>query len=365
MRILYVINGFDPGGAEHGLLTLIRTGCFDGHELRVLGFCRGRGELANVIRNTLGDDKFEIVSDSEKLTLWACLVGFVRILVLGVKYRPRKMILSLKQANIVGRLAAIFMPKIQCVSFEHTAEYRARRFNGVYGPLLRLLSFRVDEIWADCQETLNQASEYFTSKQRVGHVVALYLANIDAPHKFSYEIGDTLQLSTAGRLIPGKNILQMIHLVSDIHASGRSVTLDVYGDGPELNTLQTLVESLALKDLVSFHGYKADWLPNVIQTDIFINLSEMEGFCIVVGEAMAAAMPIIAVDVGGIRDYGVDGKNMLKSANADIRHVRTLIEKLHNDKSLREKIGCQARKDILDEYSVNSCKARMVHTLSS
>ena len=38
MRILYVLNGFDRGGAEHGLLTLVENGAFEDHELRVLAF---------------------------------------------------------------------------------------------------------------------------------------------------------------------------------------------------------------------------------------------------------------------------------------------------------------------------------------
>ena len=36
MRILYVLNGFDQGGAEHGLLTLVENGAFEDHDLRVL-----------------------------------------------------------------------------------------------------------------------------------------------------------------------------------------------------------------------------------------------------------------------------------------------------------------------------------------
>ena len=66
------------------------------------------------------------------------------------------MVLSLKQANVVGRSAAMLMPRLTCVAFEHTADYRARRFQGLYGPLLRLLSRRVDEVWADCEETLEK-----------------------------------------------------------------------------------------------------------------------------------------------------------------------------------------------------------------
>ena len=34
MRILYVLNGFDQGGAEHGLLTLVENGAFEDHDLQ-------------------------------------------------------------------------------------------------------------------------------------------------------------------------------------------------------------------------------------------------------------------------------------------------------------------------------------------
>ena len=49
-----------------------------------------------------------------------------------------------------------------------------------------------------------------------------------------------------------------------------------------------------------------------MEADIFLNLSEVEGFCIAVAEAMLGGLPVIAVDVGGIRDYGRGDENMLK-----------------------------------------------------
>ena len=67
MRILYVINGFDPGGAEHGLLTLVESGAFEGHDLRVLTFCRGRGDLAERIVATLGK-RVQFVTNGDTLT---------------------------------------------------------------------------------------------------------------------------------------------------------------------------------------------------------------------------------------------------------------------------------------------------------
>ena len=75
MRILYVVNGFDPGGAEHGLLTLVENGAFEGHDLRVLAFCRGRGDLADKIGARLGK-RVQFVTTGDTLTLWACSAGF-------------------------------------------------------------------------------------------------------------------------------------------------------------------------------------------------------------------------------------------------------------------------------------------------
>jgi glycosyltransferase involved in cell wall biosynthesis len=359
MHILYVINGFDPGGAEHGLLTLIKSGCFDRHELYVLALCRGRGALADRIVHALGADRVHFVTDSEGLTLWACIAGFFRVLISANRSRPQKMVLSLKQANVVGRFAAIFMPGVTCVAFEHIAQYRARRLNGVYGPLLRLLSWRVDEIWADCAETLDRTRTYFLSRQRTLHIVPLFSADANAPRKADYEIGPVLRLAAAGRLVARKNIALIIELVAILRAEGIKATLDVYGDGPEQEALSRLIEVHSLQCEVSLRGYRADWLSLAAQADIFLNLSDMEGFCIVVAEAMNAGLPVVAVDVGGIRDYGRDGKNMLKTAAPDMKAALRLVRLLRMDAALRKRLGSQARADMLANYDADSHNERM------
>ena len=107
MRILYVLNGFDRGGAEHGLLTLVENGAFEDHDLRVLAFCRGRGDLADKIGAALGN-QVQFVTRSDALTFWACSAGFFSILRTAFTFRPQKMVLSLKQANVVGRVGCDF-----------------------------------------------------------------------------------------------------------------------------------------------------------------------------------------------------------------------------------------------------------------
>ena len=219
MRILYVLNGFDRGGAEHGLLTLVENGAFEDHDLRVLALCRGRGDLADKIGARLGK-RVQFVTNGDTLTLWACSAGFFSILRTAFAFRPQKMVLSLKQANVVGRTAAILMPRLTCVAFEHIAEYRARRFQGLYGPLLHLLSRRVDEVWADCEETLDETGRYFVPRDRARHVIPLFVAESHGPFKTDYALGPRLRLAAAGRLIARKNVPLMVAAV-DGSASGR------------------------------------------------------------------------------------------------------------------------------------------------
>jgi glycosyltransferase involved in cell wall biosynthesis len=364
MRILYVVNGFDRGGAEHGLLTLVENGAFEGHDLRVLALCRGRGGLADAIDTRLGS-RVRFVTNSDTLTLWACAAGFVSLLRTGFSFRPQKMVLSLKQANVVGRLAAMLMPRLTCVAFEHTAAYRARRFEGLYVPLLRLLSGRVDEIWADCGQTLEKTRRYFRPRRRDGHVIPLFVAAGHGPFKTEYGLGNGLRLAAAGRLVAPKNLALVIEAVTMLRADGVDITVDVYGDGPEKRAIETLLAQRGLQDRVTLHGYRAHWVAQATEADIFVNLSEAEGFCIVVAEAMLAGLPVIAVDVGGIRDYGRDGENMLKLPAPDADAARAAVLRLIRDQPLRERLGRRARADMLRGYDAVACRRQVAEALSS
>jgi glycosyltransferase involved in cell wall biosynthesis len=364
MRILYVVNGFDHGGAEHGLLTLVEIGAFEGHELRVLAFCRGRGDLADMIAARLGN-RVRFATNGDTLTFWACAAGFVNVLRTGLSFRPQKMVLSLKQANVVGRLAAMLMPGLTCVAFEHIAEYRARRFQGVYGPLLHVLSSRVDEVWADCAETLEMTRRYFLPRRREGHVIPLFVAAGHAFFKTEYGLSSGVRLAAAGRLVARKNLAFVIEAVTMLRAGGVDVALDVYGDGPEKHAIETLLAQRGLQDRVTLHGYRADWVKQATEADIFVNLSEAEGFCIVVAEAMLAGLPVIAVDVGGIRDYGRDGENMLKLLAPDPDTARNAVLRLVRDQSLRERLGRRARADMLQGYDAVACRRQVAEALAS
>jgi glycosyltransferase involved in cell wall biosynthesis len=364
MRILYVINSFDPGGAEHGLLTLVENGFFTGHELKVLAFCRGRHHLATRIADAVGASNLVIASTKTSLTAEACLAGAMALGGQLRRWRPEMVILSLKQANVIGRLVSCFFPSSRCVAYEDISRLRTPTVERVSGYLLRLLSFRVDEIWADCIETLQNAPQYFSGRARRRHIVPMFKADPAAQYKQDYRLHTPLRLVAAGRLEQRKNFHLAIEAVRRIVAYGTDVHLQIFGDGPEGPALQRSIDSRGLGRYVSLAGYRPDWVSQAIARDIFVNLSDTEGFCIVVAEAMAAGLPVIATAVGGVREYGLNGKNMLTLKALDAEALVSHIERLAEDEDVRRRLGERAREDMLAQHSPAAMRARGQSILS-
>jgi len=354
MRVLYVVNGFDPGGAEHGLLSLIENGFFDTIDLKILAFFHDRGDLAERITKRIGPDRTHVISKNTKLSVSTIVKGGYQLIRTFYRWKPQIAVLSLKQANVVGRFMLIFFPNIHCISFEHIARYRAQRGEWLYEYILRALSFRVNEVWADCSETIVETRRYFSPRRRREVAVPLFCIDATVPPKDSYEIQKTVRLADAGRMVRRKNLDIAIKALGMLCEGGMIATLDAFGDGPEEPALKALCEDLNLSDRVTFHGYQPRWLSAARNCDLFLNLSDMEGFCIVVAEAMSVGLPVIATDIGGIKEYGNNGANMIKLENGEIAHVVDTVKALVKNADIRERIGETARAQMLRDYTPES-----------
>jgi glycosyltransferase involved in cell wall biosynthesis len=89
-----------------------------------------------------------------------------------------------------------------------------------------------------------------------------------------------------------------------------NVKFVVYGTGPDEATLKMLIADLGVEDRVFLQGHLSHKdMPLVLQScDIFIRPSRSEGFGASFVEAMAAGVPVIATQEGGIADFLFDEK---------------------------------------------------------
>lgn len=136
----------------------------------------------------------------------------------------------------------------------------------------------------------------------------------------------------AGRLAEKKGVTYLIDAVKEL-----DVKLVIVGDGPLKENLQKQAESLG--DKVMFLGSKTHEELRTIyaSADIFVAPSitakdgDQEGFGLVIIEAMASGLPVVASNSGGIVDIITHGKNGLLSPEKDSRCIAKNISYLVNN----------------------------------
>jgi glycosyltransferase involved in cell wall biosynthesis len=141
-----------------------------------------------------------------------------------------------------------------------------------------------------------------------------------------------------GRLDPIKRIGDLIRAVGALDR----VRLDLFGEGQERPTLEHLIAQLHLADRISLHGAIAHPADALRQIDLLVLPSQAEGFGLVLIEAMAAGIPIVATDVPGIRDVVQDGVNGLLVPPANPPALAAAIQRLREDPRLRDTLVRQA-----------------------
>lgn len=124
-----------------------------------------------------------------------------------------------------------------------------------------------------------------------------------------------------GRLVPRKNILDLIEIMKLLKEQDKRFVLNVIGNGPRyyINQIDSRIRNYGLANNIRLHKDVTDDRLNQIykSASIFVFTSLVEGFGLVLLEAMAKGLPVVAYDVNGVRDVVINGKNgfLIQPAN--------------------------------------------------
>ncbi len=154
-----------------------------------------------------------------------------------------------------------------------------------------------------------------------------------------------LRLLTVGRQYPRKNTKTLIEAMPYLERLGVAASLTVVGGGPELPRLRALALSLGLTDRVRFAGEVSfeSLQDHYREADLFCLLSRQEGFGIVLLEAMASVLPVVAARAGAIPEVVVDGDTALLVPAEDARAAAEAIARLAADPALARRLGGAGR----------------------
>lgn len=111
-----------------------------------------------------------------------------------------------------------------------------------------------------------------------------------------------ISLLGIGRFEKEKRFDRAIRALRAARDAGHDAGLTLVGSGRELGQLKELTHTLGLERYVEFVGWKDDIVPYLAQADAVLVPSEYEGYGMVIVEALAAGVPVIATDVGVARE---------------------------------------------------------------
>jgi glycosyltransferase involved in cell wall biosynthesis len=150
--------------------------------------------------------------------------------------------------------------------------------------------------------------------------------------------GDDLVLISVGRLAKEKNFSTLLRAAAEVMQDRSQVRLVLIGDGPERKSLQELAKNLGVADRVEFTGrLPFEEIPSHLKAaDIFCFASVTETQGLVTMEAMAAELPVVAVDAPGTRDAVENGQEGLLTRNDSAALAQAIIE-LVDDQEMRQR----------------------------
>jgi glycosyltransferase involved in cell wall biosynthesis len=167
---------------------------------------------------------------------------------------------------------------------------------------------------------------------------------------------DDLHILTVGRLVPLKGQGVLIRAVGELHRRGVPARLTIVGDGPERDSLETLSRKAGVADHVILLGAvgQDDIRRNYAHADVFCLPSFSEGLPVVVMEAMAMELPVVATGVAGVPELVEDGHSGLLVPPARVDLLADALEELASDPERRSAMGAAGRRKILAEFRLES-----------
>lgn len=244
--------------------------------------------------------------------------GFLRLLTafIGIcgEFQPDVIHTHRQKENLLGSLAAMFRPGCDCLRTVHGADEHLPRRGQLVKRLRRMVDRGVgrwlqSRVVCVSRELKQQLSASFSQSKLV-----VISNGVDIPAVQAQAAGvgpevptDRIKVAFIGRMVPVKRIDLFVEIARLADKKFPGVyRFYAIGDGPMLKMAQQRAAEYGLGNLM-FTGFREDSLRWLAAMDRLCIVSDHEGLPMVLLEAMALRVPIVARNVGGIGDALGDG----------------------------------------------------------
>lgn len=183
-------------------------------------------------------------------------------------------------------------------------------------------------------------------------------------HDFSLNKDDFV-IGTVGRLQGEKDqatLIKAFKLLQTDTTVPVSMKLLIIGDGPERDRLEQLAVDCGIENKILFFGPRDDVASMLSLLDLFVLPSLGEGISNTILEAMAAALPVVATNVGGNPELVDEGITGLLVAAADEKAMADAIAMYIKTPKLLSQHGAAGRKVVEEKFSIAAMVNRYMET---
>lgn len=142
------------------------------------------------------------------------------------------------------------------------------------------------------------------------------------------------------RLVPEKRPELFVQVAARVAARHPDVSFALIGQGSSLESVRSEAVRLGIGDRMRIPGFVDDLGALYQASDIFLSTSRYEGFGLAIAEAMAAGVPVVSTDVGGVAD--VVGEAGILEPSDDPDHLAEHVLALLGDATRRRTLGSAA-----------------------
>jgi glycosyltransferase involved in cell wall biosynthesis len=152
---------------------------------------------------------------------------------------------------------------------------------------------------------------------------------------------DAWVVGAVGRFAPEKDYPHLVRAAAPL--LGERARLVIVGDGAEMPAVKAAVAAGGVERFVALPGARHDVADLLSAFDVFVLSSWMEGMPLVVLEAMAAGLPVVATAVGGLPKLIADGETGYLVPARDEAALRARLEALRADPAGAAAPGARAQ----------------------
>jgi glycosyltransferase involved in cell wall biosynthesis len=351
MRIAYMLTSLGVGGAERQTVALAERMAARGHAVSLVVLLPRQAEE--------WPTALDLVHLDMRKTPSSFLGGLGRARRFLRAFQPELIHSHTFPANITARL----------LSLSRTAPPLISTIHNVYeGRWPRMAAYRLtDPLSCRVTAVSQAAAERFVRLKAVSARKCTVLTNgIDtnefvrdperrAQLRARMELRNEFVWLAAGRIMPAKDYPNLLRAFSLVHAAISGARLWIAGEAMpvEAEAVQALANELGLGSSVRWLGLRRDMPALLDAADGFVLASAWEGMPLAVGEAMAMEKPVVATDVGGVRE--LTGKcGVIVPAKNPERLAEAMLAVMRSAPETRCALGRAARARIQSRFSMDA-----------